>query len=184
MEIGAECQAVSAQAHAILAKLHPFPAIVTNGRYDLLAYNRAYQVLTGDLDALPFDQRNLLWLIFTSSRLRSCLVDRVETRARMVAQYRAAMAEHVGEPAWKCMVKRLQEASPEFAALWGRHDVAAPENLTKRFLHPELGLLQFNFTNLWLAPRTGVRIVSYTPVDEATHSALARFDEVPLGTLT
>jgi MmyB-like transcription regulator ligand binding domain len=179
-ETGTECRAVPAQAHAILAKLHPFPAMVTNGRYDLLAYNRAYQVLIGDLDSLPLDQRNSLWLIFTSSALKSCLLDRVEARARMVAQYRAAMAEHVGEPAWKCLVRQLREASPEFAEMWGRHDVAAPENIVKRYLHPELGFMQFNFTNLWLAPRAGVRLVSYTPVDEATTAAVERFDEMPL----
>jgi transcriptional regulator with XRE-family HTH domain len=177
-QIEAESQAVTAEAHAILTKLHPFPAIVTNGRYDLLAYNRAYQVLVGDLDALPFDQRNSLWLIFTSPALRTCLVDRDHAKARMVAQYRAAMAEHVGEPAWKCMVNRLKDASPEFATLWRRHDVAQPENLTKRFLHPEIGLLQFNFTNLWLAPRAGLRLVSYTPADDATRAAVAGFDSL------
>ena len=174
----AECQAVTAEAHAILAQLDPYPATVTNGRYDLLAYNRAYQVLCGDLDALPFDQRNSLWLIFTSPALRTCLVDRDTAKARMVAQYRAAMAEHVGEPAWKCMVKRLKEASPEFAELWRRHEVAQPENLTKRFLHPDLGLLKFNFTNLWLAPRAGVRLVAYTPADDATSEAVGRFDSL------
>ena len=177
VEIESECQAVPSGAHDILAKLHPFPATVTNGRYDLLAYNDAYRALVGDLDALPFDQRNSLWLLFTSPRMRTCLVDRDDAKRRMVAQYRAAMAEHVGEPAWKCLVQRLQDISSEFAELWLRHDVAGPENLTKRFLHPELGLLRFSYTNLWLSQRMGMRLVSYTPADEATAEAVQRLGD-------
>jgi len=85
--IESESQAVSPEAHAILAKLDPYPAIVTNGRYDLLAYNRAYQVLIGDVDVLPFEDRNTMWLMFMSSTMRTCLVDRDHAKARVVAQY-------------------------------------------------------------------------------------------------
>jgi hypothetical protein len=90
----------------------------------------------------------------------------------MVAEYRAAMAEHVAEPAWKCLVSRLLTASPEFAELWQRHEVAIPENLTKRFLHPEVGLLRLNYTHLWLGQRLGTRMTTYTPADEQTAELL------------
>jgi MmyB-like transcription regulator ligand binding domain/Helix-turn-helix domain len=170
--VGSDSMPVSDQVRQLMAKIDPYPAAVTNGRYDLLAYNRAYTVLVGDLDALPFDQRNTLWLAFTSPTMRQAIVDREPAVRRMVALYRASMAEHVGEPAWKCMVKRLQDASPEFAELWQRHDVAAPENLTKRYRHPQLGPLQFSYTNLWLSQRLGVRLIAYTPDDPDTDAAL------------
>jgi hypothetical protein len=169
---------VSDEVRLLLDKLHPYPACVTNGRYDLLAYNRAYAVLVGDLDAVSFDQRNTLWLAFTSPSWRICLTDREVAVRRMVGQYRAAMAEHVGEPAWKCLVRRLQEASPEFAELWKRHDIAVPENLQKRFDHPELGLLTFAYTNLWLSQKIGVRLVTYTPSDAETAAQLLRVDDL------
>ena len=171
---------VSPQVRAVLDKLHPYPAIVTNGRYDLLAYNRAYLALLGDLDALPFEERNTLWIMFTKSTSAKCLLDKDEAKPRMVAQLRAAMAEHVGEPAWKCLVKRLQTASPEFREIWERHDVAEPENMRKRFLHRDLGLLQFTYLNSWLAPRAGLRLVSYIPADEATQDAVLEFDRIKL----
>ena len=170
---------VSDEVRAIMDKLHPYPAAVTNGRFDLLAYNRAYTVLFGDLDALAFDQRNSLWLAFTSPTWVACLPDRAAGVRRMVGQYRAAMADHVGEPAWKCLVKRLQEASPEFGRLWREHGVAAvPEILEKRFEHPDLGSMRFLGTNLWLSQRMGVRLVTYTPSDAATAAALLRVDEL------
>jgi transcriptional regulator with XRE-family HTH domain len=179
-EIGPDSLPVSPEVRLLLDKLHPYPAIVTNGRYDLLAYNRAFMGVVGNLDEVPFDQRNTMWLAFTSPTMRECLPDCTQARRRMVGQYRAAMADHVGEAAWKCQVKRLQNASPEFASLWERHDIAVPENLTKRFAHPELGALNFGFTNLWLTQRIGVRMVTYTPIDERTEAQLAKLDSLAL----
>jgi MmyB-like transcription regulator ligand binding domain/Helix-turn-helix domain len=171
---GPDCTPVSEPVRQLLTKLDPYPACVTNGRYDLLAYNHAYTILMGDLDALPFDQRNSMWLLFTNQSMREALPDWDQAARRMVAQYRAAMADHVGEGVWKCMVRRLQDASPQFTELWSRHDVAAPENLTKRIRHPQLGPLQFTYTNLWLSQRMGVRLVTYTPDDAETDARLGQ----------
>jgi MmyB-like transcription regulator ligand binding domain/Helix-turn-helix domain len=173
-----DAQAVTPEIRAILDKLDPFPSFVSNGRYDLLAYNRAYKVLVGDLDTLPVEERNSLWLIFAKETTSRCFVDRDDARARMVAQLRAAMAEHLADPVWKCLVKRLQQASPTFAELWERHDVAQPENARKRILHCTLGLLQFTHTHSWLAARAGLRLVTYVPADEATVEALRQFDRL------
>jgi transcriptional regulator with XRE-family HTH domain len=173
-------QVVSPEVRAVLDQLHPFPAFVTNGRYDLLAYNRAYMVLVGDLDAVPFQDRNTLWIIFTKRTTGKCFVDKDQAKGRMVAQLRGAMAEHIADPAWKCLVRRLQEESAEFRELWDRHEVAEPENARKRLLHRDLGLLQFNFLNTWLAPRAGLRLVSYIPADDPTREAVNRFDDLPL----
>ena len=175
---GPDCVPVSEPVRQLLAKLDPYPACVTNGRYDLIAYNRAYTVLMGDLDTLPYEERNSLWLAFTNPSIRASLPAWKKATERMVAQYRAAMADHVGESVWKCLVRRLQDASPEFAELWNRHDIAGPENLTKRFNHPQLGALQFSFTNLWLSQQLGVRLITYTPDDVATAEAMNRSTEL------
>jgi transcription regulator MmyB-like protein/helix-turn-helix protein len=171
-QVGPDTIPVSEAVQQLLTKLDPYPACVTNSRFDLLAYNHAYTVVVGDLDALPFDQRNSMWLLFTSPTMRESLPKWEKASRHMVAQYRAAMADHVGESVWKCLVRRLQNVSPEFTALWNRHDVAAPENLTKLLRHPELGQLQFTYTNLWLSQKMGVRLVTYTPDNPETEAKL------------
>jgi hypothetical protein len=93
----------------------------------------------------------------------------------MVAHLRAGMAEHVADPAFKCLVKRLHQVSPDFAELWARHEVAQPETSRKRVLHRDLGLLQFSHVHSWLSPRTGLRMVTYVPADEATRDAVTQF---------
>jgi hypothetical protein len=88
------------------------------------------------------------------------------------------MAEHIADPAFKCLVRRLQETSAEFRELWARHEVAEPENARKRILHRDLGLLQFNYLNTWLAPRAGLRLVTYIPADDPTREAVTEFDRM------
>jgi hypothetical protein len=90
----------------------------------------------------------------------------------MVAQFRASMAEHVAEPAWKGLVARLNRSSPEFAEMWARHDIRGPENSIKRIQHPLVGLLRLSYTYLWLDPGLGTRIVTYTPADKRTAAKL------------
>jgi hypothetical protein len=66
----------------------------------------------------------------------------------------------------------LLEASPEFAVRWERHDVMRMESSRKRARHPELGVLTLDYTNLWLDPSLGARVVAFTPADERTAGQL------------
>ncbi len=170
----AECRSLPPTVQVLLERLDPYPACVRNPRFDILAYNHTYGQLFGDLGALPFGERNSLWLLFTDPARRAAIVDWDDTARRMVAEYRAAMAEHVAEPTWKCLVTRISAVSKEFAELWDRHDVAAPENRTKRFLHPRAGLLSLDYTHLWLGQRLGTRMTTYTPADDETAARLSQ----------
>ncbi|MFD9126093.1 helix-turn-helix transcriptional regulator [Kitasatospora sp. NPDC059571] len=167
-----ECSTVTPAIRLLLTQIDPMPAAVLNNRYDVLAYNRPYTWIVGDLDELPFEDRNLMWLLFTDSFFQRSLVDLDEARTSMVARFRAAMADHGAEPAWKTLVARLRQASPEFEAVWQQHEVAGLGNGLKRFLLPDGGLLRFEYTNLWLGPRLGPRLVAYTPQDDETRRRL------------
>jgi transcriptional regulator with XRE-family HTH domain len=173
----AECRALPPTAQLLLDQLEPFPACIRNARFDLLAWNQAFDALLGPFGDLPFEERNSLWRMFTNPRCRETMLDWEDGVRRLVAEYRAAMAEHLAEPAWKCLVSRLTKASPEFADLWERHEVANPENLTKRYLHPQVGLLNLNYTHLWLGQRLGTRMTTYSPADEQTAARLRELHE-------
>ena len=172
--IADDCQAVPPAAQLLLDQLEPYPALIVNGRYDILAFNRMWASGFPDIETVPLEDRNALWLLFTHPHWRRVLLDWDDAAARMVAQYRAAMAEHVAEPAWKALVARLHRASPEFAEVWARHDVQPLESRVKRFRHPTAGLLRLQYTYLWLGQRLGTRMVAYTPADEETRRRLER----------
>jgi hypothetical protein len=177
-----DCAALPPTVQPLLDKLEPWPALVRNARYDCLGFNQAYDRLAGGLGDVPFEDRNLLWRAFMNPFVRAAMVDLEEATRRMVAEYRSAMADHLSEPAWKCLVSRLTEASPEFARIWERHEVASPENRLKRWLHPQAGLLRLNYTHLWLGQRLGTRMTTYTPADAETEARLrdlSLLDPVP-----
>jgi transcriptional regulator with XRE-family HTH domain len=167
-----ECDAVSNRVQELLDQLEPFPAVVVNGRFDILAFNSVWLSGFPHVQGLQLEDRNALWLMFTDEHWREVLLEWDDTASRMAAQYRAAMAEHVADREWEQLVARLHRASPAFAEIWARHDVQAPESRVKRFRHPRAGLLLLNYTYLWLEPRLGTRIVTYTPLDERTRTRL------------
>jgi transcriptional regulator with XRE-family HTH domain len=170
--IANECQALCPTVQALIDQLEPFPAMVVSSRLDLLAYNRAYASFFDDLETVPIEDRNILWLVFTHPQWQAAIVDWDDAVGRLVAEYRAAMAEHLDDPAWKALVARLHRASPEFTAVWERHDVQGVESRTKRAMHPTAGLLKLDYTNLWVGQQVGTRIVAYTPADERTRARL------------
>jgi transcriptional regulator with XRE-family HTH domain len=177
-DLPTEPEDVPASVRALLAQLDPLPAHVATARYDVLAWNDGYAAVMGDLSTLPCDRRNALLLLFFEPAWRAMLLDRPRDLGHLVAQFRANMASHVGEPAWTSLVAEL-EASEEFRELWARHEVGGPATKRKRYLHPVGGLIELESTSLWLADQPGARLVVGVPVDEAAREALELLVEEP-----
>jgi transcriptional regulator with XRE-family HTH domain len=172
--IAKECSSLDPSVQVTLDQLLPFPASVVNARFDLLAYNRTYGRMISDMGEVPVEERNTLWLCFTHPAWRANVVDWDGAVTHMVAEYRLNMADHVGEPAWKDFVRRLSDASPEFVDLWERRDVSGVANRTKLFMNPHVGLLRLEHTSYWTGPRTGTRMIVYTPLDEEARRRLEK----------
>ncbi|MFC5720135.1 helix-turn-helix transcriptional regulator [Streptomyces gamaensis] len=176
---GTECTGVSSGLLRMLEQLEPFPACVQNARYDVLAHNRVYGQLMCDLDALPPEDRNCMWLSFTHPEWRAAIAGQNEVVAAMAAKFRASMAEHIAEPAWKCLLKRLLDASPEFRRLWERHEVdGLDSHRTRVYYQRWVGPLRLDYTSLWTGPHPGARLLTFTPADEESRAGLLRLAEL------
>ncbi|MER6215155.1 MULTISPECIES: helix-turn-helix transcriptional regulator [unclassified Streptomyces] len=167
------CPSVTPALRAMLDQLDPIPACVQNSRYDILAYNATYGRLLCDLDLLPREDRNCMWLAFTNADWRASLADMPEVNRLMAAKFRASMAGHLAEPAWKTLLARLEAASPEFREIWARHEVVGLGGNTKYIRNAHVGLLRLEHTNLWLGPAAGPRLTTFVPLDEETRLRLA-----------
>lgn len=177
---GTECPSITPALREMLWKLDPIPACVQNSRYDILAYNRSYGRLLCDLDAVAPENRNCMLLSYTDENWRASVVDLPEMNRVMAAKFRASMAEHLAEPAWKALLKRLETASPEFREIWARHEVVGPGGRTKLFRNAWVGLVRLDHTDLWLGPSTGPRMVTYVPADEESRERLERLHALAL----
>ncbi|MFH9083273.1 helix-turn-helix transcriptional regulator [Streptomyces sp. NPDC017673] len=176
----ANCPSVTPALRQMLTGLEPIPACIQNSRYDILAYNRTYGRLLGDLDAVPPEDRNCMLLVHTNEEWQAAVVHLEKTQRLMAARLRAALAGHLGEPAWKMLLKRLDE-SPAFRENWRRYEVVDTRSKSKEFLNPYVGRLSLEHTDLWLAPDVGARMVTYTPRNEETRQRLERLHEIAHG---
>ncbi|OKK07956.1 XRE family transcriptional regulator [Streptomyces sp. CB03234] len=177
---GTPCPTVTPGLRQLLDQLEPVPACIQNSRYDILAHNRTYGRLLCDLDAVPPADRNSLWLTFTNDDWRAAVTDLPEVNRAMAAKFRAAMAEHLAEPAWKALLARLEAASPEFREIWARHEVLTQGGRTKVIRNALVGPLHLEHTNLWLGPAAGPRLVTYVPLDDASRAGLEKLQELAL----
>jgi len=168
-----QCAAVNEAGQAVLDQLDPFPAVVLSQRFDILAYNRAYNRLGGGLDAIDPGERNHAWLFFTHPYWQDlCLHGkRPEAAAHLVGTMRAAMTQHLDDPLWTGLVQRLREASEEFDAIWRRHDVVDNALPAKDFKSP-VGDLHLTATRFGVGNDGFTRMVVYSPRDEETRARL------------
>jgi transcriptional regulator with XRE-family HTH domain len=84
------------------------------------------------------------WFTDPEERRRSLEADYPEHSRSYVATLRAAYSRDPDDPEAKALVAALLKASPEFAELWERHEVAVRRNTRKRFDHPAVGLLELD----------------------------------------
>lgn len=158
----------------LVRRLDPVPAYVQDGSYDLLAYNGAFRSLITDLDAIPPEERNTMWLAFTDPAWREGMPDWEAVTARMVAHIRPLHRSGTERARVAALVAELSERSARFRELWARHDVAEPRSSAKVYDSPRLGRLSFTVVTTWLQPAQGLRMLVHLPADSETERRLAR----------
>jgi transcriptional regulator with XRE-family HTH domain len=142
--------------------LHDQPALVRNGRWDAVAWNRGAARLITDFDRRPMLDRNMVWLLFMDPWFRQILPDWENDTRRCVARFRASFARAGGNPAYQALVDDLMAASPEFRPLWRQHDVLAPSDGVKRVDHPVVGMLELEHTVLALSDANDLNLIVYS----------------------
>ena len=156
----------------VLDSLDPNPACVVASCHTYVAWNTAALRLIGDLTLLPPERRNSMWLMFVEPAWRKLVLDWEREAPLLVATFRGAMAEHVGEPQWQELIDDLSEVSEDFRRIWQDHAVAQPAPRVKTMLHQHAGVIRVETRNFWLSPGTGPRMIVYNPADEDAEEAL------------
>ena len=94
---------------------------------------------------------------------------------RLVGQFRGEMTNHPGDPVFAEIVERLQRTSPRFVELWNLHEVHAAGTSNKLFVHPKVGELHFESTQLRVPEWPDLTVVMHTPLAETdTRARLER----------
>lgn len=148
----------------LITAMEPSPAYVLGPWFDFLAWNRAESLLYPMIDRLAPEDRNLLWVVFAEPTARQLIGDWPDQARRLLAEFRALTAPLRDEPPVVDLVKRLHDASDEFAAWWSEQDVAGFQTRLRRYHHPNAGELVFEYQQLTPGEWPGLRIAVQLPV--------------------
>lgn len=162
---GVRSTAVPSELRAVIDNLDPLPAVLVNSRCDVVATNEAHDDLLWQWHSMPCVHKNTLWCHLTEPTARQTLLNYDDEIPYAVARLRADYARHVGEAEWEGDIGRLLSISEEFAELWSRHEVAAPEIRVRRLANRDAGELTLMVSELEVGALPGMRIEVYTPAD-------------------
>ncbi|WP_067700145.1 helix-turn-helix transcriptional regulator [Nocardia jejuensis] len=148
----------------VLAKLDDTPACVISDLGEVLVQNRMHALLSGDFSQRRGLDRCVPWLWFTdpSTRDRFPAEDAEAMSHKHVADLRVTAARRAGDSDVTELVARLRETSAEFRRIWDEHEVGTGLGLTKRMIHPQIGMFELVCEPL-LTPSATRQVLVYYP---------------------
>jgi transcriptional regulator with XRE-family HTH domain len=170
-------EGVTPRLQRLLDVMQFSPAIVKTPLWDVVAWNRAAAALLTDYGALPPTQRNILRLMFSSSRVRAAQEDWQSVARFVVGAFRADAARAGATAEIGQFVEELSRLSPEFEALWLANDVSTHGEGLKRLHHEKLGLLELEFSAFAVDGRPDLGLIVYNPVTEADAQRIRAYIE-------
>jgi transcriptional regulator with XRE-family HTH domain len=158
---------VTPRLQRVLDAFEVSPAIIKTATWDVIAWNRAAAALLIDYAQLPPSGRNILRLMFADARIRAAQEDWSSVARYVVGAFRADAARAGASEEVARLVEELSELSPEFKALWRDNDISAHMDGVKRIHHPQLGVLQLEFSAFAVDGRPELSMVVYNPATDA-----------------
>ncbi len=145
----------------VLDRLEDTPALVLTDLAETVVQNRLAVALLGDQLRYTGLARSDFFRWFTDPRARSRYpeADHERQSRAHAAGLRAALS--VGGPASRAaaMVAELRRRSPEFTAIWDRHEVARRFEDHKVLVHPELGDIEVDCQVLFTEDQSQLLLV-------------------------
>ena len=166
---------VSPRLQRVLDAMPFSPAIVKTATWDVVAWNRAASAVLTDYSKLPPQGRNILRLMFADSRVRAAQEDWLAVARFVVGAFRADVSRAGATAQSAALVEEISRLSPEFEALWRSNDVVSHGEGLKRIHHPELGLLELEFSAFAVDGRPELGVIVYNPATSATAERMRVF---------
>jgi transcriptional regulator with XRE-family HTH domain len=172
---------VTPRLQRVLDALGTSPAFIKTATWDVVAWNRAAAAVLTDYGQLPREQRNILRLMFGNSRVRAIQEDWESVARYVVGSFRADVARAGATEEITQLVDELSRTSAEFERLWRDNEIAAHHEGLKRLHHPEVGLLELEFSVFAVDGRPELGMVIYNPASSAdadrVRSLIAELDK-------
>jgi transcriptional regulator with XRE-family HTH domain len=170
---------VTPRLQRVLDAFDASPAFIKNATWDVIAWNRATAAVLTDYAKLPPEGRNILRMMFSDSRVRAAQEDWTSVARYVVAAFRADAVRAGASDDITRLVDELSQLSPEFEAMWRNQDVNTPTEGVKRLRHPELGVLELEFSAFAVDGRPELAMIVYNPATTAQADRIRAFLSTP-----
>jgi transcriptional regulator with XRE-family HTH domain len=160
-------EGVTPRLQRVLDALAPTPALLRTATWDVVAWNRAANVMFYDYAASPPEQRNILRFFFLDPRGRAAQYDWESVARFVVSAFRVDAARAGAADEIKPLVDELCRLSPEFAEMWRDNDVRGHGEAVKHIRHPLLGPVAFEYSAFAVDGRPDLSLVVYNPATAA-----------------
>ncbi len=157
---------------AVIDQMGHLPCYVVCPRWCVMAWNPAAEAVFGPFQDRPEPERNLLWLTFTEPAYRKLFTEWERFARCMINHFRADFHGGLGTPEGAALVDQLLGLDADFRKWWREHDVTRPPNWRKDLMHPKLGPLSLDQSNMQISDSNYLRLTVYTPADPATERSL------------
>jgi transcriptional regulator with XRE-family HTH domain len=138
------------------------PALVQNGRLDILGANQLARALYSELFRDPIRPVNHARFNFLNPRARDLYPDWERGADDAVALLRAEAGRDPYDRELTDLIGELSTRSEEFRARWADHNVRLHQTGAKRFNHSVVGELTLTFEMLELAADPGLHLLTFT----------------------
>ncbi|HEY0484631.1 MAG TPA: helix-turn-helix transcriptional regulator [Mycobacteriales bacterium] len=155
---------VRRSVQAMLDAMTGAPAVVRNGRLDILATNALGRALYSELYRDPVRPANHARFAFLDPRARDFWIDWERAANDTVGILRAEAGRNPYDRSLTDLVGELSTRSEDFRTRWAAHNVHLHRTGNKLINHPVVGRLELMFDTLELPADTGLTMLVYTAV--------------------
>jgi transcriptional regulator with XRE-family HTH domain len=147
----------------LLDALDHLPAVVFNGRLDVLAVNTLGRALYAPMYDLPGRPNSARFLFLDEPRARDLFPEFDRIAGDTVAILRTEAGRHPDDPELIELIGQLSTRSTAFRARWAANDVRTHRGGAKVFRHPLIGEVTLPFENLHIDAAAGQVLTVFTP---------------------
>jgi transcriptional regulator with XRE-family HTH domain len=153
---------------------HPYPAVVTTPRRDVVAVNEAAEALFGKVVG-----SNSLRSMFSPPKSGKRRPTWEADARRLVALFRIEAGRAADRSDFDALIAELHESSEDFRRLWKDHEIVDVIEGAKIISHPEVGAIELEHVTLMHAEPDGraLRVTLYTPKPGVSSTRAAKLFE-------
>ncbi|NQX13411.1 helix-turn-helix domain-containing protein [Microbacteriaceae bacterium VKM Ac-2855] len=171
---------VSVGTQRLLDAMTGVPALVQNGRLDVLATNELARALFSEMYVQSRRPVNFARFLFLEDRARDFYRDWNDSALQLVSLLRSEAGRSPRDRNLTDLIGELATNSDDFRTMWAAHNVNDHQTGIKRIHHPAIGDVELGYEAMQLTNDRGLLFVAWTAVPGSAADDALRL----LGSLT